>query len=65
MLVCRVALGNQFEAQVPMNGIVQPPANYHSIVAKPKPGFLNYPEYIIYNNHQVFIVIYTLHVSKF
>jgi hypothetical protein len=53
MLVCRVALGLQYDAQQPMNGIVKPPEGYHSVVAMPKEGFLCYPEYVVYNSNQV------------
>jgi len=53
MLVCRVALGKQFEATEPMPGIWQAPNNCHSVVAYPEAGFLTYPEFVVYNAHQV------------
>ncbi|XP_059482669.1 poly [ADP-ribose] polymerase tankyrase-like [Neocloeon triangulifer] len=54
MLVCKVALGKSYEATAPMNGILQAPQGYHSVIAKPRSGFLNYSEYIVYNNYQAY-----------
>lgn len=53
MLVCRVALGRQYYPAVPMRGAQKPPRGYHSVVAMPKPNFLNYPEYVVYSSKQV------------
>jgi Poly(ADP-ribose) polymerase catalytic domain len=53
MLVCRVALGRQYYPSVPMRGANHPPRGYHSVVALPKPNFLNYAEYVVYSTKQV------------
>ncbi|CAB3360145.1 Hypothetical predicted protein [Cloeon dipterum] len=54
MLLCKVAVGKMYEAQAPMNGNMEAPKGYHSIVANPKPHFLVNPEYVIYNNSQAY-----------
>jgi hypothetical protein len=54
MLVCRVVLGNIFDAVSPMNGISKPPSGYHSIIADPaKCAGLKYKEAIVYDQNQV------------
>ncbi|XP_059490043.1 poly [ADP-ribose] polymerase tankyrase-2-like [Neocloeon triangulifer] len=55
MLICRVAMGNQYKAQNAMNGIEEPPAGFHSVVAEP--GVcknIKYREYVIYQDNQAY-----------
>jgi hypothetical protein len=55
MLVCRVALGKEYIANGAMNGITEPPEDYHCVIGEPGVTTgLKYKEFIIYNNHQVF-----------
>ncbi|CAB3362436.1 Hypothetical predicted protein [Cloeon dipterum] len=54
MLICRVALGKEYEPNAPMNGISAPPSGYHSILADPSRKLVNYREYAIYNNYQAY-----------
>ncbi|XP_059470210.1 poly [ADP-ribose] polymerase tankyrase-like [Neocloeon triangulifer] len=59
MLLCKVALGRVYNATQVLTSL---PHGYHSIKAKPQDGFLLYPEYIIYNDDQVyprFLIEYT------
>jgi len=54
MLVCRVALGNEYMAQAAMNSLTQPPEGFHCVIGDPKHcSGLRYKEYAIYYNAQV------------
>jgi hypothetical protein len=54
MLVCRVALGEEYFAEQALNGITEPPDEFHCVIGKPglTPG-LRYKEYVVYDNYQV------------
>ncbi|XP_059476417.1 poly [ADP-ribose] polymerase tankyrase-like [Neocloeon triangulifer] len=51
ILICKVALGKIYETKSTVKNL---PAGYHSVKAIPHGGFLLRPEYIIYNDAQVY-----------
>lgn len=52
LLLCRVELGKTYTATTVVD--IKTLANYNSISAKPKPGFLQYPEYVISDPDQAY-----------
>jgi len=67
MLVCRVALGNEYMAQAAMNSLTQPPEGFHCVIGDPKNccKSLHYKEYAIYYNAQVYIFFDLNWISTF
>jgi hypothetical protein len=54
MLVCRVAMGEQYVAERALNGITEPPDDCHCVIGQPGvTPKLNYKEFVVYNNYQV------------
>ncbi|XP_059470151.1 poly [ADP-ribose] polymerase tankyrase-2-like [Neocloeon triangulifer] len=64
ILICKVALGRMYETNRTVKYL---PEGYHSVKAIPDTGFLLRPEYIIYNDDQVYpsyLVEYTAKYKK-
>lgn len=60
MLLCRVTLGNSFNTKTVLK---QLPPGSHSVTAAAAPGFLEYPEYVVYQENQVFpeyLIVYKI-----
>lgn len=60
MLVCRVALGGTYETKFSLK---QVPRDYNSVTGKTSPGGLRYPEFVVYEEDQVFpeyIIVYKI-----
>ncbi|XP_059470189.1 poly [ADP-ribose] polymerase tankyrase-2-like [Neocloeon triangulifer] len=51
VLICKVAVGRVYNTT---DTITSLPSGFHSVRAEAKSGFLKFPEYIIYNDDQVF-----------
>lgn len=62
LLLCRVTLGKMFMQLMAMKMAHAPPG-HHSVVGKPSPGGLSYPEYVIYRGEQVKTKIHSIFTS--